>query len=278
MALKLMYITNRPEIAKIAENAGVDRIFVDMEYIGKDERQANLDTVKSHHTISDIQRIKEVVTKAEILVRVNPIHESSSQYMCSEKEIDSAILSGADIIMLPMFKSLDEVKQFITYIDGRAKTMLLVETPEAVGIIEQIVKLKGIDSIHIGLNDLHLALHRKFMFELLADGTVDEICSAIASSNIAYGFGGIARIGYGLLPAEYVIREHYRLGSSCAILSRAFCNADKMDDVTEIERLFSTEMIRIRQTEKNATEMTNLELLENHNTVKRLVNKIVVTN
>ena len=275
MPLKLMYITNRPEVAKIAENAGV---FVDMEYIGKDERQAGLDTVKSHHTINDIKRIKEVVSKAEILVRVNPIHESSSQYVGSEKEIDSAILAGADIIMLPMFKSLDEVKQFITYIDGRAKTMLLVETPEAVGIIEQIVELKGIDSIHIGLNDLHLALHRKFMFELLADGTVDKICSVIASRNIAYGFGGIARIGYGLLPAEYVIREHYRLGSSCAILSRAFCNADKMDDVTEIERLFSTEMIRIRQAEENAIEMTNLELLENHNTVKRLVKEIVVKN
>ena len=36
--LKLMYITNRPAVARIAENAGVDRIFVDMEYIGKDKR------------------------------------------------------------------------------------------------------------------------------------------------------------------------------------------------------------------------------------------------
>ena len=37
--LKLMYITNRPEIAQIAESAGVDRIFVNMEFIGKDIRQ-----------------------------------------------------------------------------------------------------------------------------------------------------------------------------------------------------------------------------------------------
>lgn len=28
--LNLMYITNRPEIAQIAESAGVDRIFVDL--------------------------------------------------------------------------------------------------------------------------------------------------------------------------------------------------------------------------------------------------------
>ena len=35
MPLKLMYITNRPDVALIAEKNGVDRIFVDMEYIGK---------------------------------------------------------------------------------------------------------------------------------------------------------------------------------------------------------------------------------------------------
>ena len=35
MALKLMYITNKPEIAQIAQDAGVDRILIDMEYIGK---------------------------------------------------------------------------------------------------------------------------------------------------------------------------------------------------------------------------------------------------
>ena len=39
MALNLMYITNEPQIAQIAEKAGVNRIFVDMEYIGKADRQ-----------------------------------------------------------------------------------------------------------------------------------------------------------------------------------------------------------------------------------------------
>lgn len=31
MALKLIYITNRPEVAGIAERSGVDWIFVDLE-------------------------------------------------------------------------------------------------------------------------------------------------------------------------------------------------------------------------------------------------------
>ena len=52
--LKLMYITNRPEIARIAETAGVDWIFVDMEFIGKDVRQKGLDTVQNHHTPSHL--------------------------------------------------------------------------------------------------------------------------------------------------------------------------------------------------------------------------------
>lgn len=39
MPLKLMYITNSEDVAHIAEEAGVDRIFVDMEYIGKTDRQ-----------------------------------------------------------------------------------------------------------------------------------------------------------------------------------------------------------------------------------------------
>lgn len=48
--LKLMYITNDPAVAKIAADAGVDRIFIDMEVLGKAERQGGMDTVQSHHT------------------------------------------------------------------------------------------------------------------------------------------------------------------------------------------------------------------------------------
>ena len=75
--LKLMYITNHPEIAKIAENAGVDRIFIDLEQIGKAERQGGMDTVQSLHSLDDIKKVKSVLLKTELLVRSNPIHEGS---------------------------------------------------------------------------------------------------------------------------------------------------------------------------------------------------------
>ena len=40
--LKLMYITNDPRTALIAEQAGVDRIFVDLETVGKQQRQGGI--------------------------------------------------------------------------------------------------------------------------------------------------------------------------------------------------------------------------------------------
>ena len=275
MALKLMYITNRAEVAKIATGAGVDRIFVDMEYIGKDERQKGLDTVKSHHTIEDVKRLRGIVPEGSLLVRVNPIHEAKNGLMGSQAEIEATIAAGADIIMLPMFQTADEVRFFISCVGGRAKTLLLVETPAAVENLDEILQVHGIDEIHIGLNDLHLAWGKKFMFELLADGTVDRILEKIRPTGITYGFGGIARIGHGLLPAEYVIAEHYRLGSSMAILSRSFCNANNIDNLDVLQDLFQKGVADIRKEEARAKAFSQDEFGDNHREVEKLVKSIL---
>lgn len=274
MALKLMYITNRPEIAQIAETAGVDRIFIDLEYIGKADRQGGMDTVQSHHTLDDVKRISNAITTAELLVRVNPIHDATDEYVSSEEEISTAIKNGADIVMLPFFKTADEVKRFISAVNGQAKTMLLLETPEAVEILDDILCIDGIDSIHIGLNDLSLGYGMKFMFELLADGTVERLCTKIREKNIPYGFGGIALLGKGAVPAEMVIKEHYRLGSTCAILSRSFCNVDKISHMGVISSTFINGMREIRELESECEEHIgyfNNNKAEFENAVKMVV-------
>lgn len=274
--LKLMYITNRPEIARIAETAGTDRIFVDMEFIGKDERQKGLDTVKSHHTAEDVAVIKAAVETAEVLVRVNPIHEALPDYPASAEEIDAVIEAGADIVMLPFFKTVREVRTFLQMVDGRARTMLLLETPEAVHCLDEILELPGIDEIHIGLNDLSLGYGRKFMFELLADGTVEQLCFRIRQKGIPYGFGGIAAPGNGMLPSEYIIREHYRLGSGCVILSRSFCDVQKVRDIGTINAMFLAGIRQIRALEAECENHARffrenrLELVEKVSEICRL--------
>lgn len=275
MALKLMYITNKPKIASIVQKSGIDRVFIDMEYIGKEERQRGLNTVKSHHTVEDIKKVRSVLDKTELLVRINPIHEKSDDYIGSKDEIERVIQAGADIIMLPMFKTAEEVTRFVDYVGGRARVMLLIETKESAENIDMISVIPGIDEIHIGLNDLHLAYKKKFMFELLSEGLIDDLCSKIRKNGVQYGFGGIARLGYGMLPAEKVITEHYRLGSSMAILSRAFCNAENMTDLNEIEQLFTKEVKRIREYEKTVSGYSEIEFLKNHLEVIKCVGEIV---
>ena len=252
-----MYITKRPEIARIAEEAGVDWIFVDMEFIGKDARQGGLDTVQNHHTVEDVKNVKAAVTKAKVLVRVNPIHEALADYPSSEDEIDSTIESGADIVMLPFFKTIAEVERFIRIVDGRVKTCLLVETPEAALLLDDILNVDGIDMIHLGLNDLHLALGMKFMFELLSDGTVDRLAAKIKAKDIPFGFGGVATLTGGAMPGSMVIKEHYRLGSSMVIVSRSFCNTDKITDLEEVRHIFQTGIADIRRLEEEAERAAN---------------------
>ena len=99
--LIFMCITNRPDIASIAEHNTVDRIWVDLEKRGKVERQGHVDSVKSNHTMIDVSRIRNTISKADLLVRINPLWEGS-QY-----EIDEVIARGADIVMLPMFRSAE---------------------------------------------------------------------------------------------------------------------------------------------------------------------------
>ncbi len=79
MALKLMYITNNPRVAQIAASAGVDRLFVDMEVLGKAERQGGMNTVQSHHVPGDIAALREAVGPGvEIMARTDPMNPGLS--------------------------------------------------------------------------------------------------------------------------------------------------------------------------------------------------------
>lgn len=243
MAFKFMYITNNPTIAIIAQKYGVDRIWIDLETLGKGERQKNINSVKSNHSIADIKKIAPVLDKSELLVRINPINNHS------KKEIDAVVDAGADIIMLPMWNEIGEVRKFLEYVDGRVKTTLLLETKEAVECVDDVLAMGGFDEIHIGLNDLHLSYGLVFMFELLTNGVVEMLCDKFRRYKIQFGFGGIARLGEGMVPAEKIIMEHYRLGSTRVILSRSFCNTDLIKDLNEIEAVFKDSLYAVRRFE-----------------------------
>ena len=267
--MEFIYITNDPELAQYAQDSGVDRIMIDLEYLGKRERQGHLDTVISVHSLQDINRVRNVLHNSKLQVRVNPIHSGS------EREINEVLSRGADIIMLPMFKTCREVERFISIINGRAAVSLLLETSQALVRIDDILRIDGIDEVYIGLNDLHLSMGLDFMFELLSGGIVEYVTTKIKKKGIRFGFGGISRLGGGVVDSRLVLSEHIRLGSQIVILSRDFhAGARSLDELKMLIDL-EDEIKKIRSYVFYLSRLSEKELLRNSEKISHIVSEYI---
>ena len=266
--LKLMILCNDAESALEAQEAGVDRVFYDMEFIGKAERQHGRNTVKSDNKLDGIPAVRKVLNKSELLVRTNPIHAYTKM------EVDQAIAYGADILMLPMVIDQHDVEQYVSYVNRRAKVCIMIETAAAMARLDKILAVPGVDEVFVGLNDLHISMGLTFMFELLSDGLVEYIAQKCNKAGMPFGFGGIARIGEGDLPSDNILGEHVRLGSTSVILSRTFkgvvgvdANAHPIDLKEEVEK------VRVRLEEIN--EWTDSQHIENRKIISESVDKVI---
>ncbi len=267
--IKFMMITNSPEVAKYATQVGVGRIFVDLEINGKVERQGHLNTVISRHSMTDVDRIRQAAPDAELMVRLNPLFEGTSD------EVEEAISRGADLLMLPMFHYAQEVEEFCKIVAGRAGVIPLVETPQAAMRIHDVAKVEGVTEVYIGLNDLHLGLGIDFMFETLTNGFVEYLVSQIKAAGKPFGFGGVARVGEGLLPGEMVLGEHVRLGSASVILSRAFHGSSTSIEELQANIDLELELAKLRKMEALLASRTPEEVAAGQQEMNEIVLRIV---
>lgn len=267
--LQLMLITSNPSVASYAEESGVGRIFIDMEFIGKQDRQKNLNLPLNQHTFEDITSVKKILKSSEVMVRINPPHAGTKD------EVNKAIDAGADCIMLPYFTRMDEVESFIRAVDGRCKSNILLETATAVARAESILSLP-VNEVHVGLNDLKLTFKLDFLYETLAGGLVDFLCSIAKKNHISFGFGGVGSLSKGSdIPPELIIKEHVRLASERVILSRAFTGAyTSIEDLRKNTDL-AKEVHLIRDAEKAALLRSPKEIEADQLLMRHLVNKKV---
>lgn len=222
--IDLLTITNLPELAARCDQMPGMRVFVDLERNGKAARQHGHDTFISTHHLDDVGRIRAVLKQSKLMVRVNPFQAGNP--VASKAEVDEVLAQGADLIMLPMFTHALELHAFAAIVAGRAPIVPLLETAGALHTLDDWIDTPGIDEVFVGLNDLHLSLGCRFMFEPLLMGHVDRVAAAAKARGLRFGFGGIARMDEGVLPGHDVLAEHVRLGSRAVILSRTFNRAD----------------------------------------------------
>lgn len=247
--LELIQITNDPAFAQRCDALEGLRLWVDLERMGKAERQAGRNTFISEHQVGDVGRIRAVLRRSPLMVRVNPLHAGSAA------ELDAVLAHRPDSIMLPMFTQAAELQAFSRLLAGRVPLVALLETAGALRTLDEWIATPGLGEVYVGLNDLHLSLRQHFMFEPLADGSVERVAKACGRQGLRFGFGGIAGLAGGLLPGRDVLAEHVRLGSGAVILSRTFQSdgpADRYED--RVARLREAEALLRQRSPAQASE------------------------
>lgn len=149
-----------------------------------------------------------------IICRVNNDFEGTT-----EPQIESAIINGANSIIIPMVEDAKQIIRAISAIQGRAKLIIMIESQAGVENLEALVKCK-FDAIYVGLNDLSISRGGSSLFEPLSDGTVKRI---IATSKVPVGVGGVTDPSLGeLVKSEYIIKKYAELGVKFSVLRRSF--------------------------------------------------------
>ncbi|MEC9347179.1 MAG: aldolase/citrate lyase family protein [Pseudomonadota bacterium] len=213
--MRFILIPDDPEMAAVATASGaVTRLLVDLERAGKVERQG-AGTWISPHTVDDIPAYGVACNGAELIVRLDPWEDATGP-----AQVEAVLAAGAERLMLPMIRGTADVAALSAAVAGRAPLMPLIETLASAAALAEICAVPGVDEIYVGLNDLHRDRGDRFMFQPLADGTVGDLARIALGAGKGFGFGGVAPVGQGRLPAELVLSEHVRIGSGTVILSR----------------------------------------------------------
>ena len=204
-------------LAAQADAAGVARIGIDIDRLGKAKRQAGQAARLSPHAMDDLVHLRKVVRRGQLFVRINPPHDGTAA------EVESALRHGADAIMLPFFRTVEQADGFLRAVRGRAAAHLLVETATAVLRIRDIVALAGIDEVMLGLNDLRLEFGVASHFEILASPLAEMLAGVVHQAGLPLGIGGLAHPATPGLPVspDLVIAQYPRLGATAAWIARS---------------------------------------------------------
>jgi hypothetical protein len=267
--IELLQITNDPQLAARCDALGGFRLFVDLELLGKQERQAGRNTHITTHSMQDVAQVKAVLKRARLMVRLNPLHEGTAE------EIAGALAGGADLLMLPMFGDASTLARFVSLVRAQKPrsniVVPLVETRGALESMSQWIDTPGLHEVFVGLNDLHLELGCRFMFEPLAQGHVERVAKLCQERRLPFGFGGIARMNEGQLSGRDVLAEHVRLGSNAVIVSRTFHRSDAPTS-------FEDAVAELRHTEAQLAQRSDLQVQADHeNTIKKIADCVLNT-
>lgn len=236
----LTLFTDDPVLAEAADHAGIDRIGVDLEWIGKEARQTGTGSRLSNHRVEALTKLAPRLTRADLFARVNPLHDGS------HAELETVLNLGALVVMLPYFKEIASVAEFCSMLRRRARLVALVETIEALDQIENLLRLPGVDEIHFGLNDLRMQMGLASHFDVLDTVPFCRALNIARACGKPFGIAAVARPDDRSLPIDpaSVCRKLVQLGATRALVARSFFGTgyalDNLDhDVDVLRRVLA---------------------------------------
>jgi hypothetical protein len=249
-------LTTDPALAAAGDRAGVQRIGIDFEHLGKADRQAGHDLRLSRHGWADLSAVAAVLRRAKAFARLNPLHDGSAE------EVETALACGARVLMLPFFRTAAEAAGFAALVRGRAEVMALVETAAALVRIREVIAVPGIDEIMIGLNDLRLQLGVANNFEVLASPLIDGVCRELRGDGRPFSIGGVARSNDAAMPvpSELVHAQYPRLGATGSWIARSFFKGLAIEDLPAAVATLRSELSAWAARDAAALEAARVEL------------------
>jgi hypothetical protein len=191
-----LFVNNVTE-ALCAEHAGFSGVVVDWEIPDETGRQVNLEI---HHSNLDLV-LGEVsaAINCPVMCRVNKYSDKTAA------EVARALSQGANNILLPMVRKFEHGLDFKNIISGKAKWGLMIETPEALEIAQQLAELEP-DFVYVGLFDLMYTREREHLFEPLINGEVTALRRQF--HHVQFGVAGLTVIDRGEpIPSLELLKE-----------------------------------------------------------------------
>jgi 2-keto-3-deoxy-L-rhamnonate aldolase RhmA len=163
------------------------------------------------------------LSRAALFARTEPLNSGSRD------EVEHLLGLGVEVLMLPMFETADEVERFASLVGGRAHLVLLLETVGGLRELDAIVALDGVDEVHVGINDMALAMGLPNRFAVALCSEVEEAAATCRDAGVPFGIGGLGRVGDRSLPIDpdLLYAQYARLGATSALLSRAFLVSER---------------------------------------------------
>lgn len=228
----------------------VTGFIVDVEKKGKEIRQELYNTQITEHNQNDLRCVRKLTDKW-VICRVNNHHQLDPD------EISVTIDNGADEVLIPMVRSVQEVEQALAITNNQVKTSIMLETTESLSLLEKFNDLP-IERCYVGLNDLSIQRKSDNIFTPLIDGTMEKIAAGIDKK---LGVAGLTHPKMGHpIPCQWLIDIMRKNNCTFGILRRSFYRdlnkAPAEDIITELINSFD-------QTESPVLSTSQIQFIKN---------------